>query len=108
MQPEVISLLYKFRWHVELFFKWMKQHLRVKEFYGTSENAVKIQIYSAIIAYCLVAIVERELNIGRSTYEILRILSVSLLLKMPLADLLATSVETDNLQIETQLSLNFF
>lgn len=68
LTAEMVALLYKYRWRVELFFKWMKQHLRIKEFYGTSENAVKIQIYCAIIAYCLVAIVESELKLGLSTY----------------------------------------
>ena len=57
LSAEDIALAYKYRWHVELFFKWVKQHLHVKEFYGTTENAVKIQLYSAISAYCLVAII---------------------------------------------------
>ena len=68
LTAEMIALLYKYRRRVELFFKWMKQHLRIKEFYGTSENAIKIQIYCAIMTYCLVAIVESELNI--SIYEL--------------------------------------
>ena len=58
-----IAILYKNRWQVELFFKWMKQHLRIKEFYGTSENAVKIQLYTALTAYCLVALVKKTLSI---------------------------------------------
>ena len=86
----------------------MKQHLRIKEFYGTSENAVKIQIYCAIIAYCLVAIIESELKLGMSTYELLRVLSISLLVKMPLKELLEGVKETENYQNDTQLSLNFF
>ena len=57
-----VALTYKSRWNIEAFFKWMKQHLRIKEFYGTSENAVKIQIYCAITAYCLVALAERRLR----------------------------------------------
>ena len=85
---EEVALLYKFRWRCELFFKWLKQHLRVKEFYGTSENAVKIQIYAAIIAYCLVAIVQRDMKLDMDTYDVLRILNVSLLARMPLVDLL--------------------
>lgn len=89
--PEDIALLYKYRWRVELFFKWMKQHLRIKEFYGTSENAVKIQIYAAIISYCLVAIVEHDMKLEMDTYDVLRILSNSLLNKMPLRDLLDKS-----------------
>jgi hypothetical protein len=85
---EQVALLYKYRWRVELFFKWLKQHLRVKEFYGTTENAVKIQIYAAITAYCLVVIVQEELKLEMDTYDVLRILNTSLLTKMPLIDLL--------------------
>ena len=88
VMAEEIALLYKFRWRCELFFKWLKQHLRVKEFYGTSENAVKIQIYAAIIAYCLVAIVQSDLKLEMDTYDVLRILNISLLTRMPLVDLL--------------------
>jgi hypothetical protein len=85
---EEIAQLYKYRWKVELFFKWIKQHLKVKSFWGTSLNAVKIQVYSAIIAYCLVALVRNKLIVDRSTYEILQILSISLLDKTPLNELL--------------------
>ena len=91
VSAEQIALLYKYRWRVELFFKWMKQHLRIKEFYGTSENAVQIQIYSALTAYCLVAIVEHEMQLDMDTYDVLRILSTSLLTRMPLRDLLDKS-----------------
>jgi hypothetical protein len=73
-----IAELYKNRWQIELFFKWLKQHLKIERFWGTSENAVRIQIYSAIITYCLVAIVQSDLWIERSTYEVLQILSISL------------------------------
>jgi len=72
----------------QLFFKWIKQHLKVKSFWGTTLNAVKIQVYSAIIAYCLVAMVRNKLKVDRSTYEILQILSISLLDKAPLNELL--------------------
>jgi len=72
---------------VELFFKWLKQHLKIKKFWGTTENAVRIQIYSAICAYCLVAIVQHDLQLKRSTYEVLQILGVSLTDKTPLYDL---------------------
>ena len=85
---EQVALLYKYRWRVELFFKWLKQHLRIKEFYGTTENAVKIQIYAAITAYCLVVVVQEELKLEMDTYDVLRILNTSLLTKMPLIDLL--------------------
>lgn len=83
-----IALLYKYRWKIELFFKWIKQHLKIKSFWGTTSNAVKIQIYSAITAYCLVAIIGNKLRVDRSTYEILQILSISLLDKTPLKELL--------------------
>jgi len=73
-----ICALYKSRWQVELFFKWIKQHLRIKAFYGTSDNAVKTQVWIAISVYVLVAIVKKELRIERSLYEILQILSVTL------------------------------
>jgi IS4 transposase len=73
-----IAQLYKCRWQVELFFKWIKQHLRIKAFYGTSDNAVKTQVWIAISVYVLVAIVKKELRIDRSLYEILQILSVTL------------------------------
>jgi len=86
-----IALLYKNRWQVELFFKWIKQHLKVKSFWGSSENAVRIQIYCAIISYCLVAIVGHDLNINRSTYEILQILGISLLDKTPVTELFANT-----------------
>jgi IS4 transposase len=60
-----VALLYKYRWRVELFFKWIKQHLKIKSFWGTTETAVRIQIYSAITAYCMVAIVEHDLKLHR-------------------------------------------
>ena len=82
-----IANLYKNRWQIELFFKWLKQHLKIKKFWGTTENAVRIQISSAIIAYCLVAIVQHDLQLKRSTYEVLQILSISLMDKTPLVDL---------------------
>jgi len=78
-----ITQLYKCRWQVEIFFKWIKQHLRIKAFYGTSENAVKTQIWIAISVYILVAIVKKELKIKRSLSEILQILSISLFEKVP-------------------------
>lgn len=106
--PEYVALLYKYRWRVELFYKWLKQHLRIKEFYGTTENAVKIQIYCAIIAYCLVAIVEHDLQLDIDTYDVLRILTVSLLDKSDLISLFNQVEERENYQNDTQLKLNFF
>ena len=87
--------LYKNRWQVELFFKWLKQHLKIKKFWGTSENAVKIQIYSAIIAYCLVAIMQHDMKLDRSTYEVLQILGISLTDKTPLRDLFSKTKFND-------------
>ena len=83
-----IAFLYKKRWAVELFFKWMKQHLKIKSFWGTTLNAVKIQVYCAVIAYCLVAIIGNKLKVDRSIYEILQILSISLLDKAPIKEIL--------------------
>jgi FOG: Transposase and inactivated derivatives len=82
-----VAELYKNRWQVELFFKWLKQHLKIKKFWGTTENAVRIQIYAAICAYCLVAIVQHDMQLDRSTYEVLQILSISLTDKTHLQDL---------------------
>ena len=83
-----IANLYKNRWQVELFFKWLKQHLKIRKFWGKTENAVRIQISAAIIAYCLVAIVQHDMRLERSTYEVLQILSMSLTDKTPLKELL--------------------
>ena len=77
LPASTIAALYKSRWQVELFFKWIKQHLRIKKFYGTSQNAVKSQIWCAIATYVLIAIVKKELNIDSSLYTCLQILSVS-------------------------------
>ena len=88
LKAEEIAMLYKKRWEVEIFFKWLKQHLRIKSFWGTTMNAVKIQIYCAIIAYCLVAIIGNKLKVGRPIYEILQILSISLLDKTPVREIL--------------------
>ena len=82
-----VALLYRYRWQVELFFKWVKQHLRVKRFWGDSENAVRIQIHVAIITYCLVAIIEHDLKLDRSVFEVMRILGSSLLVKDDLLEL---------------------
>lgn len=83
-----IAMLYKKRWEVEIFFKWLKQHLKIKSFWGRSMNAVKIQVYCAIIAYCLVAIIGNKLKVDRPIYEILQILSISLLDKAPVREIL--------------------
>ena len=79
-----ICALYKSRWQVELFFKWIKQHLRIKRFYGTSENAVKTQIWIAVSVYVLVAIVRKRLGLEASLYTLLQVLSVTVFEKMPI------------------------
>ena len=73
-----VAELYHNRWQIELFFKWLKQHLKIKKFWGETENAVRIQIYTAITAYCMMAIVQKKMNLGRSIYEMLQLVSVSL------------------------------
>ena len=88
LKAKEIAMLYKKRWEVEIFFKWMKQHLKIKSFWGTTLNAVKVQIYCAIIAYCLVAIIGYKLKVDRPIYEILQILSISLLAKTPIREIL--------------------
>ncbi len=102
-----IARLYKYRWQVELFFKWIKQHLRIKAFFGTSENAVKAQIWSAICVYVLVAIVKKRLAIAASLYEILQILSLTLFEKTPLLSLLQ-DLPTQNQQEASSSQLNLF
>lgn len=104
-----IALLYKNRWQIELFFKWIKQHLKIKSFWGTSENAVRIQIYTALITYCLVAIVGHDLKIERSTYEILQVLGISLLDKTPVNELFA-NIDYNNIKEHDykQLKINLF
>ena len=87
-----ITELYRCRWQVELFFKWIKQHLRIKAFFGTSENAVKSQIWIAVSAYVLVAIVKKRLHLSASLYEILQILSLTMFEKIPLDQLLAQMI----------------
>jgi len=91
LKAHEIALLYKNRWQIELFFKWIKQHLKVKSFWGHTENAVKIQLYCAIIAYCLVAIAAKELKIDRHIYTILQIAGFSLHDKTPIKQLLTTN-----------------
>ena len=101
-----IAQLYRCRWQVELFFKWIKQHLRIKKFYGTTENAVKTQIWIAITVYVLVAIVKKRLNTDASLYTILQILSLTLFEKMPIDQLLKNMEPQMNaLQDTNQLNL---
>ena len=88
LQPELIAALYRQRWQVELFFKWIKQHLRIKAFLGTSENAVKTQIWIAVCTYVLIAIVKKRLHLPHSLYEILQILSLTVFETTPINQLL--------------------
>lgn len=95
LTAQQIADLYKNRWQIELFFKWLKQHLKIKKFWGTTENAVRIQIAAAITAYCLVAIVQHDMKLKRSTYEVLQILSISLMDKTPLRELFDKTYSND-------------
>src|ERR1700761_9305617 len=101
-----ICALYKSRWQVELFFKWIKQHLRIKAFYGTKENAVKTQIWIAVSVYVLVAIVKKRLSLDASLYTLLQILSVTLFEKIPMDQALTgDDAKDDTSQITNQLNL---
>jgi len=102
-----ITELYRCRWQVELFFKWIKQHLRIKVFYGTSENAVKTQIWIAVSVYVLVAIVKKRLNLSASLYEMLQILSLTMFERIPL-DQLLNKVATDHDHVFSTNQLNLF
>ncbi len=102
-----IADLYRCRWQVELFFRWIKQHLRIKSFYGTSENAVKTQVWTAISVYVLVAIIKKRLNLDRSLFSILQILSVSLREKMPIQQALETSIYGPTLTDDTNQLILF-
>ena len=95
LTAQQIADLYKNRWQIELFFKWLKQHLKIKKFWGTTENAVRIQISAAITVYCLVAIVQHDMKLKRSTYEVLQILSMSLTDKTPLRELFDKTYSND-------------
>ena len=91
-----ITELYRCRWQVELFFKWIKQHLRIKAFFGTSENAVKSQIWIAVSVYVLVAIIKKRLHLSASLYQILQILSLTMFERMPLDQLLTQTADADS------------
>lgn len=102
-----IAQLYRCRWQVELFFKWIKQNLRIKTFYGTSENAVKTQIWTAVSVYVLTAILKKQLNIPASLYTILQILSVSVFERIPLLQLLTETAMVEEIS-DSQNQLNLF
>ena len=103
-----IACLYKERWLVELFFKWLKQHLKIKRYWGTTENAVRIQISVAIITYCLVAIVQHDMQLKRSTYEVLQILSISLTDKTNLRELFDKTNFNDGKELDCPLFEGLF
>jgi IS4 transposase len=103
---QTIADLYRHRWQVELFFKWIKQHLRIKSFFGTSENAVKTQIWIAISVYVLVAIIKKRLNLSTDLYTILQILSLTLFEKDPLEQMLANcDYKSEERDMNNQLNL---
>jgi len=102
-----IAQIYKCRWQVELFFKWIKQHLRIKAFYGTSENAVKTQIWIAVSVYVLVAIVRKRLELDASLYQILQILSLTLFEKVPILQALESSDSQEHLPVDSNQLILF-
>jgi hypothetical protein len=103
---QTVADLYRYRWQVELFFKWIKQHLRIKSFFGTSENAVKTQIWIAISVYVLVAIIKKRLNLSTDLYTILQILSLTLFEKDPLKQILANcDYKSEECDMDNQLNL---
>ena len=97
-----ITQLYRARWQVELFFKWIKQHLRIKAFFGTSENAVRAQIWIAITVYVLVAIVRKQLGISASLYQILQVASVTIFERVPILQ----ALQPQNIQEKSELLFN--
>ena len=96
LPARVIAQLYKMRWQVELFFKWIKQHLRIKSFFGTSANAVKTQVWIAISVYVLVAILKKQLYLRPSPHRILQVLSVSLFEQVPIPELFTETLHRES------------
>jgi hypothetical protein len=108
LPAKVIALLYKSRWKVELFFKWIKQHLRIKHFYGTTDNAVKTQIWISICVYVLVAIIKKMVRSDQSLYSILQILSINAFEQVPLQELLTNSAfQLPEAELRNQLVFNY-
>jgi IS4 transposase len=107
LPANTIAELYRYRWRVEIFFKWIKQHLRIKKFFGTSENAVKSQIWIAISTYVLIAIMKKRLHIDLTLYTILQILSISLFEKKMIYQVL-TDVDYKNGSADTHIQLKLF
>jgi len=107
LDAEIIADLYKYRWQIELFFKWIKQHLHINVYWGTSKNAVKTQICIAISTFLIVAIMKKQLKINRNLHEILQILSVSLFAKIPLGKLIS-EIESQNFEESFQKQANLW
>jgi hypothetical protein len=107
LPAEIIAHLFKCRWQIELFFKWIKQHLRIKAFYGTSENAVKTQIWIAICVYVLIVIVKKKMQLELSTYTILQILSVTLFEKTPILQVFSEQIDIFDKEHDS-IQLNLF
>ncbi len=104
----IVAQIYRRRWAIELFFRWIKQHLPLRGFYGTSFNGVPVQIWSAIGAYLLVAIAKRQLNLPQSLWEILQIVSIASMEQIALPDLLAViDTTTEHVDIPKQLEINY-
>ena len=102
-----IAEMYRYRWQVELFFKWIKQHLRIKAFYGATENAVKTQIWIAISVYVLIAIIKKRMKLDLSLYTILQIFSITLFEKMPILQALA-KIDYKNKMTSGHIQLKLF
>ena len=107
LPAEVIAKLYQKRWQVELFFKWIKQHLRIQAFFGTTENAVKTQIWIAISVYVLVAIVRKQLRVETSLYTILQVLSITLFEKTPILQAFSATADSEE-SVQSPMQLNLF
>ena len=106
LPPKTIADLYRCRWQIELFFKWIKQHLRIKSFFGTTPNAVKTQIWIAVCVYVLIAIVKKRLALGASLYTMLQLLSVTAFEKMPIDQLLSgKEAPNEYFEVDKQLIL---
>lgn len=104
----IIAQIYRRRWAIELFFRWIKQHLRLRGFYSTSFNGVRVQIWSAISAYLLVAIAKRRLHLSQSLWEILQIVSIASMEQIPLPELLAAiDTRNEHVIIPKQLEINY-
>jgi IS4 transposase len=107
LPPLIIAEIYRYRWRVEIFFKWIKQHLRIKSFFGTSENAVKTQIWIAVSTYVLVAIMKKRLKTDLTLYTILQILSITLFEKKPILQAL-TADDYKTIFTSNHIQLNLF